>query len=153
MKKILVASVTGLVLLCGGVGGTIAYLKMSHHAGPHKPPPPKPILFAQLDNLVVSIPSDSNSDDGQAYVQFSIQFASTDAKAVASFTALQPIIKAKTINLLMTFTAKHLMDPSTHDALAKSCLAIANEVLAKSAAFSPPNPFTAAYITNIVEQD
>ncbi|WP_298222531.1 flagellar basal body-associated protein FliL [Acidocella sp.] len=152
MKKIILAAVGALVLLGAG-GGTVAYLHMKHHAGPPKPPPPKPILFAELDNLVVSVPVDSSGQSGQAYVQFSIEFASTDPKALVGFNGLKPIIKAKTINLLMTQTAKQLMDPSTHAALAKNCTAIANQVLDKSAAFTPPNPFTAAYITNLVEQD
>jgi flagellar basal body-associated protein FliL len=153
MKKIILASVGVLVLLGGGAGGTVAYLQMKHHAGPPKPPLPKAILFAQLDNLVISVPADSSGDSGQAYIQFAVEFASTDPKAVASFNALQPIIKSETLNLLLTENAKQLMDPSTHAALAKNCLAIANQVLNKSAAYTPPNPFTAAYITNIVEQD
>ncbi len=153
MKKIILASVGAIVLLGGGAGGTLAYMQMKHHAGPPKPPPPKPIYFAELDDLVVSVPVDSSGQSGQSYVQFSVQFASTDQNAVATFTALQPIVKAETINLLMGETAKQLMDPSTHAALAKDCLGIANQVLAKNAAYNPPNPFTAAYITNIVEQD
>ncbi|MDE2458769.1 MAG: flagellar basal body-associated FliL family protein [Rhodospirillales bacterium] len=152
MKKIIIAGVAVLVLL-GGAGGTFAYLHLHHHAGPPKPPPPKPILFAELDSLVVSVPADSSGQSGQAYVQFSVEFASTNPAALTSFDALLPIIKAKTIDLLMTQNAKQLMDPSTHAALAKNCLAIANQVLGVSAAFTPPNPFTAAYITNIVEQD
>jgi flagellar protein FliL len=153
MKKIIIGAVVALLLLGGGGGGALAYLHMRHHAGPPKPPPPKPILFAELDNLVVSVPVDSSGQSGQAYVQFAIEFASTNPAAVTSFNALQPIIKAYTINLLMTQNAKQLMDPSTHAALAKNCLSIANQVLNKSAEFSPASPFTAAYITNIVEQD
>ena len=152
-KKIIIIAAAAALVLLGGGGGAVAYLHMKHHAGPHKPPPPKPILFAELDGLVVSVPSDSTSQASQVYVQFSIEFASTDPNALASFSALQPIIKAETINLLMAQNAKQLMDPSTHPALVKNCLAIANQVLDKSAAFTPPDPFTAAYITNIVEQD
>ena len=152
MKKIIIIAVAALVPL-GGAGGAFAYLHMHHHAGPPKPPPPMPLLFAELDGLVVSVPADSSGQSGQAYVQFSVEFASTNPAALASFSALLPIIKAKTIDLLMKQNAKQLMDPSTHNALAKNCLAIANQVLGTSAAFTPPNPFTAAYITNIVEQD
>ena len=152
MKKIIIAGVTVLVLLGGG-GGAVAYLHMRHHAGPPKPLAPKPLLFAVLDNLVVSVPADSTGQSGQAYVQFAVEFASTNPNALASFSALQPIIKAKTIDLLLTQNARQLMDPSTHPTLAKNCLAIANQVLSQSAAFTPANPFTAAYITNIVEQD
>lgn len=153
MKKIILASVGALVLLGGGIGGTVAYLHLNHHAGPPKPLPPKPIYFAELDDLVVSVPADSSGDSGQAYVQFSVQFASTDKNAVSTFAALQPIAKAETINLLMSQTAKQLMDTSTHAKLVANCLAIANEVLNKNADYTPPNPFTAAYITNLVEQD
>ena len=152
MKKIIIAGVTVLVLLGGG-GGAVAYLHMRHYAGPPKPLAPKPLLFAELDNLVVSVPADSSGQSGQDYVQYSVEFASTDPNAVASFNALLPIIKAKIIDLLLTQNARQLMDPSTHPALAKNCLAIANQVLSQSAAFTPTNPFTAAYITNIVEQD
>ena len=152
-KKIIIIAAAAALVLLGGGGGGVAYLYMKHHAGPHKPPPPKPILFANLDGLVVSVPSDSSDQANQAYVQISVEFASTDAKALASFSALQPIIKAETISLLMLQNAKQLMNPSTHPALVKSCLSIANQVLDKSAAFTPPDPFTAAYITNIVEQD
>ena len=153
MKKIIIGAVAALVLLGGGGGGAVAYLHMHRHAGPPKPPPPKPLLFAVLDNLVVSVPADSTGQSGQAYVQFAVEFASTNPNALTSFNALQPIIKAKTIDLLLTQNARQLMNPSTHPALAKNCLAIANQVLSQSAAFTPANPFTAAYITNIVEQD
>lgn len=153
MKKIILAVVGAVILLGGGAGGTAAYMQMKHHAGPPQPPPPKPILFAEIDNLVVSVPADSSGQSGQSYVQFSVQFASTDQKAVAVFESLLPIAKAETINLLMAQTAKQLMDPSTHEALAKNCLAIANQVLDKDAGYTPKNPFTAAYITNIVQQD
>ncbi len=152
MKKIIIAAIAAVVLL-GGAGGAFVYLHMHHHAGPPKPKPPKPLLFADMDELVVSVPADSTGQSSQSYVQFSIEFASTNPAAITSFGALLPIIKAKTIDLLMTENAKQLMDPSTHAALAKNCLGIANQVLDVSAGFTPPNPFSAAYITNIVEQD
>ncbi|MDE1895788.1 MAG: flagellar basal body-associated FliL family protein [Rhodospirillales bacterium] len=154
MKKIIIGAIVALVLL-GGAGGAFVYLHMHkhHHAGPPKPPPPMPLLFAELDGLVVSVPADSTGQSGQSYVQFSIEFASTNPAALTSFSALLPIIKAKTIDLLMTENAKQLMEPSTHAALAKNCLGIVNQVLDVSAGFTPPNPFSAAYITNIVEQD
>ncbi|MGE4481086.1 flagellar basal body-associated FliL family protein [Acidocella sp.] len=153
MKKIILAAVGAVVILGGGAGGTFAYFKLTHHEGPPKPPPPKPIYFAQLDNLVVTVPVDSTEGANQSYVQFSVQFASTDEKAVETFAALQPIVRAETINLLMTQTAKQLMDPAAHAALAKNCLGIANHVLEKNAEYHEGGPFTAAYITNIVEQD
>lgn len=154
MKKLILISVALLVLL-GGAGGAAAYFFLFHHApkAAAKLPPPKPIFFAQLNNLVVTVPADSTGQSGQAYIQFSVQFSSTDQKAVAMFDALQPIVESETIALLMSKNAKQLMDPSTHAALAGNCLGIANKVLNKSAGFTPPDPFTAAYITNIVQQD
>ncbi len=153
MKKIILIAVGAVVLLGGGIGGTMAYLSL-HHGAPAKAvaPPPKPIVFAELDNLVVNVPADS-SNPASSFVQITLQFATTEPDAVTSFTSLQPIITAQVIALLMTKTAKSLMDPATHDALAQNCLGIANGVLNKSAGFKPPSPFTAAYITNIVEQN
>lgn len=153
MKKIILISLAAVLLLGGGIGGTFFYLS-TRHAAPGKapPPPPKPIYFAQLSNLIVTVPADS-SDSTPAYVQITLEFSSFDAKAVADFTSLQPIIKSQIISLLMQQTAKSLMDPAKHDALTTQCLAIANQVLNKSANYTPVNPFTAAYITNIVEQN
>lgn len=171
MKKIIIALVALLVLLGAGGGGAYFYfVKMKH---PEKKVavvvPPKPIIFAQMNNLVVSVPttaptaanSASNSSDStdaggssnQAFIQLSIQFATTDPKAIDGFNALLPIIQAEIVNLLMKQTATQLMDPNTHNKLSLSLLAIANGVLNKNQSFNPPNPFTAAYITNIVQQD
>ncbi|WP_234730536.1 flagellar basal body-associated FliL family protein [Acidocella facilis] len=156
MKKIILGAVAALVLVGGGGGGALVYIKMTgHHSPPAhpKPPPPKPLLFGTLENMVVSVPLDSSAQAGQGFVQISIQYATTDQKAIDSFNALLPIIKAETITLLMKQTAKQLMDPSTHDSLTKTCVTLANQVLDKNAGFTPPDPFTAAYITNIVQQD
>ncbi len=157
MKKIILIGAGAAVLLAGGIGGTIAFLDMGHHAksaaaAKPAPPKPKPIYFSQLSDVVVTVPADQNND-GNAYIQFSVQFSTFNQTALTSFTSLEPIIKSQIINLLMTQTAKELVNPATHEALAKNCLAIANKVLNTSGQFTPPNPFTAAYITNIVEQD
>ena len=106
----------------------------------------------QLDNVVVSIPADAG-DPATSYVQFGIQFATTEPNAVTEFTSLQPIIKADVINLMMNETQKTLQDPAARVALTKSCLGISNSVLSASANYTPANPFTAAYITNLVVQD
>lgn len=154
-KKIIIIAAATVVLLGGGIGGTMAYLSMRHPAASNKPAPPpapKPILFAQLADLVVSVPADT-TDSTPAYVQITLQFSTFDTNAVTDFGNLQPIIKAQIISLLMAQTAKSLMDPTTHDTLTKTCLAITNKVLNTAAAYSPPNPFTAGYITNIVEQN
>lgn len=152
MKKIILISLAAVLLLGGGIGGTFFYLSARHAAPGKAPPPPKPIYFAQLSNLIVTVPADS-SDSTPAYVQITLQFSSFDSKAVADFTNLEPIVKSQIISLLMQQTAKLLMDPAKHDALTTQCLAIANQVLNNSANYTPPNPFTAAYITNIVEQN
>jgi flagellar basal body-associated protein FliL len=153
MKKIILIAVLAAVLLGGGIGGAFFYLSMHHAATAHKlPPPPKPIYFAQLADLVVTVPADAG-DSTATYVQITLQFSSFDQNAVNEFGNLQPIIKSEIITLLMAKTAKSLMDPSTHDDLTKTCLTIANQVLNKSANYTPANPFTAAYITNLVEQN
>lgn len=168
MKKIIIALVAILVLAGAGGGGAYFYLfKMKHHEQPAKALPPKPIIFAQISNLVVSVPaaaatggssdgSDSSggsSSSNQAFIEISIQFATTDPKAVDGFNALLPIIQAEIVTTLMKQTATQLMDPNTHAKLSVAFLAIANGVLNKNQNFTPPNPFTAAYITNIVQQD
>lgn len=152
MKKIILIAGVAVVLLGGG-GAAYVLLGHSHSAAAaHKPPPPKPILFADLSDLVITVPADTG-DSTAAYIQISLQFATTEPGAVTAFANLQPIVKAQIITLLMGKTAKALMDPATHDALSKSCLAIANTVLDKSAGFTPKSPFSAVYITNLVEQN
>lgn len=155
MKKIILIAIAAVVLLGGGIGGTFAYLSMHRaavQAARHKPPAPKPIYFAQLSDLVITVPADTG-DSTSAFVQITIQFSSFDQNAVTVFGTLQPIIKSQVIEMLMSKTAKSIMDPTTHDDLSKACLTIANQVLNKAANYTPPNPFTAAYITNLVEQN
>ena|ERR1700757_4607538 len=152
MKKMILIAVIAVVLLGGGIGGTMVFLSMHRAPAKHLPLPPKPIVFAQLNNLVITVPADTG-DSTSTYVQITLQFATIDPNAVTSFNNLQPIITSQVIALLMARTAKSLMDPSTHDTLSKACLGIANAVLNKAAGYTPPNPFTAAYITNIVEQN
>jgi len=153
MKKIILIAIAAVVLLGGGIGGLFYYLSM-HHASvaTHRLPPPRPIYFAELDDLVVTVPADTG-DATSTYVQITLEFSSFDPNAVTDFSNLQPIIKSQIITLLMAKTAKSLMDPSTHDDLTRTCLAIANQVVNKTADYAPPNPFTAAYITNLVEQN
>jgi flagellar basal body-associated protein FliL len=153
MKKIILIAAAAIILLGGGIGATF-YLLAKPHAGAaaHKPPPPKPIYFAELADLVVTVPADTG-DSTSTYIQISLQFSTFDTNAVTEFSNLEPIIKAQIIELLMSKTAKSLMDPTTHDALSKSCLAISNKVLNQAANYAPPNPFTATYITNLVEQN
>lgn len=151
MKKIILIA-AGAVILLGSAGAGAYFYFAAQRPHIAKPAPPKPIYFAQLGDLVVTVPADSG-DSTTAFVQITLQFSSFDTNAVTEFTNLQPIIKSEIINMLMQQTAKSLMDPTTHDALLKTSLDITNKVLNKSANYTPPNPFTAAYITNIVEQN
>lgn len=157
MKKIFIAIIALVVLLGAAGGGAYVYFFKMHHAKEPKTaslPPPKPLLFAQIDNLVVSVPTGGgDSSGGQVFVQLSVQFATTDSKAIDSFNALQPIVQSEIVNLLMKQTATQLMNPDTHNQLSLELLAIANSVLEQNQYFKPANPFTAAYITNIVQQD
>lgn len=152
MKKIILIAVVAVILLGGGIGGAFLFLSAQHAGAAAKPPPPKPIYFANLTDLVVTVPADTG-DSTPTYVQITLEFSSFDTNAVTTFGNLTPIIKAQVIDLLMTKTAKSLFDPATHDALSQSFLLIANQVLNKAANYTPPNPFTAAYITNLVEQN
>lgn len=155
MKKILIAVIAVIVLLCGGGGAAYYFLVYNHKDGGKtvKIEKPKPILFAEISNLVVSVPKSATDLSDQVYVQMSIQFATTDKKAPASFTTMLPIIQSKMLTLLMQQNADQLMNPKNHNALSKNLLSVVNQVLDKSAGFTPQNPFSAAYITNIVEQD
>jgi len=158
--KMLMLAGAAVVVIGVAIGGALGVMAlMSHgatnaHAAKPKPVvvPPKPILFAQLGDIVVSVPTDTGAP-ASSFVQFAIQFATTDPNAVTSFTALQPIIKANVISLLMNETGSSLQQAATRDALLKNCLGIANNVLNKSAGYTPPSPFTAAYITNLVVQE
>lgn len=157
-KKLLIVA-AGIILLAGAAGGTLFALgilpphaKHDKHAKAHTPPPPKPLLFASLSDIVVSIPPDSGQP-ASAFVQFGVQFATQNDKAVTDFTALQPIIKAQIISLLMTQTGKSLADPATRGMLVKNCVGIANTVLTHNAGYTGNGPFSAAYITNLVVQN
>jgi flagellar basal body-associated protein FliL len=154
-KKLLIVA-AGIILLAGTAGGTLFALGIlpphATHAKARKPPPPKPLLFASLSGIVVSIPPDSGQP-ASAFVQFGVQFATQNDKAVTDFTALQPIIKAQIISLLMTQTGKSLADPATRAMLVKNCVGIANTVLTHNAGYTGAGPFSAAYITNLVVQN
>ena len=82
-----------------------------------------------------------------------MQFATTDPKAIDGFNALEPIIQANIVNLLMKQTAAQLMNPDAHNQLSLDLLGIANKVLVQNQSLKTQTPFTAAYITNIVQQD
>ena len=113
---------------------------------------PKPLLFADLSDIVVSIPPQSGAP-ATSYVQIAMQFSTHDEKAVESFAALQPIIKSQVIDLLMSETSATLQNPATRNELIKNCLNVANTVLVQNPGNGTGKPFEAAYITNLVVQD
>jgi flagellar basal body-associated protein FliL len=157
MSKKLVFIAGGVVLLLAlAGGGTFAFLTMSakpaDKSAVAKPVAPKPIFFAALNDLVVSIPENAG-DPPTSYAQLAIQFSTFDANAVTSFTALEPIIKSQIINVMLNQTGKSLTDPAARATLLKNCLDISNAALDKDANYTPPDPFTAAYITNLVVQN
>jgi len=149
----------GLLLSVGlGVGGTLAGTALlTKHSGAtqvaaKQPPAPKPIYFATLPDLVVSI-APAQGQAATSFVQFGVQFSTYDQNALAVFDQLQPIIKADIISLLMNETGTDLQDPRTRIDLAKSCLDLSNTILSNKAGYTPAAPFNAAYITNLVVQD
>jgi flagellar basal body-associated protein FliL len=155
--KILLIAGVAVVGLGAAAGGTFAVLEFWPHkdtgqAKAAAPPPPKPLYFTDVANVTVSIPPDTGSPP-TSFVQVGVQFSTYDQTAVASFTALQPIIKADIIGVLMGQTGNAMADPKTREAIAQSCLDISNKVLAQNANFKTTPAFTAAYITNLVVQE
>jgi flagellar basal body-associated protein FliL len=161
MNKLVTAGII-VVALAAGAGamfGVMHFMQMNSAAHAHdvamKPKDdahPKPILFADLSDVVVSIPPQTGAP-ATSYVQIGLQFSTHDAQALANFTTLQPIIKAQVINLLMSETSASLQNPVTRTALIQNCLIVANSVLAQNGGNSGAKPFDAAYITNLVVQD
>jgi flagellar basal body-associated protein FliL len=150
---------TAVVAAGIGVGATLGVVHFTGHpasaqaasAAAPAAAPPKPMFFANLSDVTVSIPPDTG-EPATSYVEFGVQFATTDQTALTTFDELQPIIKSDIINLLMNETSRGLQDPQTRADLVKSCLDISNTVLARNANVSPA-PFSNAYITNLVVQD
>lgn len=119
MLKILLIAGAILLALVAGVGGTFGVMQMSHHgpaavamASPVAPlPPPKPVAkplyFATLSDITVSIPPQAGAA-ATSYVDFSVQMSTYDEGALVVFEELQPIIKAAIITLLMNETSQTL---------------------------------------------
>lgn len=162
MKKIIIALSSLIILVAAAGGGYFYFFKLKH---PHKGTEiivPKPLFFAKITNLVVSVQSgagspsasgEDQSSSNQVFVEISIQFSTNNTKAIDSFNALEPIIQAEIVDFLMKKTATQIMNPNTYNILCSNFLAIANNVLDKNQNFYPKNPFIGAYITNIVQQD
>lgn len=161
MKKIIIAILSLVVLLLAGGGGYFYFYKIKHQSKTVESVVIEPILFAQIDNLVVSVQqtqgNNTDSDGGETspnpvFVEISIQFSTNNQKAVDDFNALLPIIQSQIVNFLMKETSDQIMNPNLHDKLCSSLLSIANKALNKNQDFKPENPFLQAYITNIVQQ-
>jgi len=127
------------------LGGTVA----SAHA---ETPPQKsgPILFAPLDDITVSIPP-AAGEPPDSYVDIGIQFATHDQKAVDAFTALEPIVKANVLALLMAQNTESLQSEPDRSAIIAKCLDIANSVVEKNANYQSA-PFIGGYVTNLMVQ-
>ena len=159
MLKALLVVLIVILAIAAGIGGTLGVTDYMHHANATvasnaapKPPAPKPLYFATLTDVTVSIPPQVGAA-ATSYVEFSVQLSTFDQNALVTFEELQPIIRAAVITLLMNETSATLQDPQTRVDLTKGCLHIANDVLDRNASYNPPNPFGSAYITNLVVQD
>ncbi|HTJ90741.1 MAG TPA: flagellar basal body-associated FliL family protein [Acidocella sp.] len=157
MNKLVTAGVIVLAIAIGA-GATFGVMHfLQTHGAAHardtaKTEHPKPIYFADLSSIVVSVPPQAGAP-ATSYVQIGMQFATHDERALESFNTLQPIIKSQVINLLMNETSAALQNPTTRAELIQNSLNVANAVLAKDAGKAGDNPFDAAYITNLVVQD
>jgi flagellar basal body-associated protein FliL len=160
MNKLVMAGVIVLALAigAGGMFGVMHFLSTSAAAHAHETAKsdahahPKAIYFAELPDIVVSIPPQTGAD-ATSYVQISLQFSTHDPRAVDSFNALLPIIKSQVISLLMNETGATLQNPAARAELLQNSLNAANAVLVKNADDTNGKPFDAAYVTNFVVQD
>jgi flagellar basal body-associated protein FliL len=168
MKLVIKIGAAVAVVAVLGAGGTFAAMHFMHSGGPKTPEkavvlPPKPLLFAVLSIPAVSISPEAGSP-ATSFVDFGIQFATTDPNALVSFTALQPIIQSAVINLLLSETSTQLQDPAVRTTLITNSLAVANSILLKNGYAPAPSsagvtadpaapPFSAGYITDLVVQD
>jgi flagellar basal body-associated protein FliL len=159
MNKLVTAGiiVIAIAIGAGATFGVMHFLQMNgahahDTAKPEDDAHPKPIYFADLSSIVVSIPPQAGAP-ATSYVQIGMQFATHDKQALESFNTLQPIIQSQVIDLLMNETSTALQNPTTRAALIQSSLDAANAALAKNAGKAGDKPFDAAYITNFVVQD
>ena len=162
MNKLVTAGVIVLALAAGAgaMFGVMRFLPMGGAAihaqdtakSTEDSAHPKPIFFADLSSIVVSVPPQTGAP-ATSYVQIGLQFSTHDERALESFNTLQPIIKSQVINLLMSETSTALQNLTTRTELIQNSLDAVNDVLAKNAGAGSDKPFDAAYITNLVVQD
>ena len=123
MNKLVTACVIILAIAAGAgaMFGVMHFLPMGGAAHAHdtaktdRHAHPKPIFFADLSDIVVSIPPQAGAP-ATSYVQIGMQFSTYDQRALESFTTFQPIIKSQVINLLMSETSAALQNPTTRAA-------------------------------------
>jgi len=154
MKKLIIIGLAALLVLGGG--GAAAYIFVLAPKGNAKTAKvaekPKPLLFAEMPDLVASIPPDAG-EPASSYLQMSIQFSTTDPNAETAFDSIEPIIKAQLIDLMLGQTGKTVIDPAARQALLAASLKVVNQALKKNIGYTPGDPFTAAYITSLVIQN
>ncbi len=154
MKKLIIIGLAALAVLGGG--GAASYVLVLAPHGNAKTAKaavkPKPLLFAEMDDLVASIPPDTG-EPASSYLSMSIQFSTTDPAAQEAFSSIEPIIKARLIDLMLGETGKTVIDPAARQALLAASLQAVNQALTKNMGYTPVNPFTAAYITSLVIQN
>jgi len=144
-----------VVALGVGMGGALGAMHFlgGTVASAHAETPPQmaaPIYFAPLDDITVSMPP-AAGEPADAYVDIGIQFATHDQKAVDAFTALEPIVKANVLALLMAQSTAGLQSEPSRSAIIAQCLQIANATVEKNANYQAP-PFINGYITNLMVQ-
>lgn len=165
MKKFLPIVVTALIALLVGAGGAFGVMKFMGGSASHGPAvasaapkvdvkkkEEKKLLFATLADVTVSVPPQPGAA-ATSYVNFSVKFSTDQQNALLVFEELQPIIKSAIITRLMNETTQSLQDQRSRVDLTRSCLTIVNTVMSRDGSFTPANPFSAAYITNLVTQD
>ncbi|HTQ71238.1 MAG TPA: flagellar basal body-associated FliL family protein [Acidocella sp.] len=154
MKKLLIICISLVIVLLLAGGGAFAYLTLGHNYGTAqaaKPAKPAPIYFAELNDLVISIP-DQAGDPPADFVDISLQFQTALPDQVQNFSTIEPIIRSQLIGLLMNQTAKTLADPAVRTQIQDQSLALVNNALL-SRNYAQKPPFSASFITNLVVQD
>ncbi len=168
MIRILLIILGVVLAVAAGIGGTLGVehfifhtdilggATATHSGGTGKekakpPAPPKPDLFATLDNVIASIP-DEAGDPPSSYLVFAIQFVTTDQKYIDDFNEVQPMIRAKVLSLLMAENGTTIRDPKVEAKLSSDALDAVNQIIIEQKLAKTPG-FTKALITNLVTQN
>lgn len=165
MKKILLFGGVVVISLLIGAGATFGVMTFLHStpkspagpaAAPHvqaAKPKPKPIIFAELADVTVSLPPESGAP-ATSYVTLSMKFQTDNPAVLVSYAEVEPIIKADIITRLMNETTASLQGQANRNDFIRGALTIANTVIHEDGNLpSQDNAFSAAYITNLVTQN